>query len=113
MTTRLHSRGGIHIESPQRWIGGDVNNPANGMIRWDQNSQCLKIFTGTVWVDYVQDYELSVHPDFEMIVNWAREKMDEEAQLKSKMQKHPALKDAYDKFKMLEALTTDDNNKNF
>jgi hypothetical protein len=111
MTTRIHSQGWIQINSPQRWIGGDVNNPAAGMVRWDQNSQCLKIYTGSTWVDYVQDYELSVDSDFEMIVKWVKSKIQEELKLKEKIAQHPALDDAYNKFKTLEALVTDVHNQ--
>lgn len=105
----MTSNGGIQIESPPRWIGGKKDNPATGMVRWDIDKQCLQVYTGDMWADYVQDFELTVHPEFQSIVEWARAKMIEEEDLKKKLEKYPGLKDAWEQFKTLEALAHEED----
>ena len=37
-------------------------------------------------------------------IRWTLEKMSEERNLKDRMEKHPALKDAYEKFQLMDIL---------
>ena len=38
-------------------------------------------------------------------MEWARNKMQEERRLQERMKQYPALQDAYDKFRVIDALT--------
>lgn len=109
MTVRLTARAGLELKEAQRWIGGEKDNPAAGMVRWDINKQCLQVYTGSTWADYFQDYELTVTPDFNVIANWVRNKMREEEDLKKKLEKYPGLRDAWEQFKTLEALAHEED----
>ena len=75
-----------------------------GQVRYNPNNQQMEVFDGNIWQAISQGATVGLSSDADDAIRWAREKMQEERDLKTKLEKHPALKDAYDKFKMMEAL---------
>ena len=75
-----------------------------GQVRYNPNNQQLEVFDGNMWQAISSGVTVGLSSDADDAIRWAREKMQEERDLKIKLEKHPALKDAYDKFKMVEAL---------
>jgi hypothetical protein len=97
-----------------------VSNPANppiynngqqsaGMIRYNTSMHRTEVYDGTSWQMLGMDGGIGLSPDAEMAISWAKEKMQEEKLLKAKMEKYPALKDAYEQFKIIEALVNEDD----
>lgn len=83
----------------------------SGQVRYNSQAGGMEIFDGTAWQrigDSIAQVGLS--PEADRILDWAQRKMDEEAELKSRMERHPGLKDAYEKFKIMDALTHEDDN---
>lgn len=53
---------------------------------------------------------VTLTPEAEELLDWARQKRQEEVNLKMRMEEHPGLKDAYEKFKIMDALTLEEEN---
>jgi hypothetical protein len=45
------------------------------------------------------------------ILTWAEKKMREDLELEKRMEQHPGLRDAYEKFKVMDVLTQENDNK--
>lgn len=80
-----------------------------GQVRYSSQGGSMEIFDGSSWQrigDSIAQVGLS--PEAERILDWAYKKMQEEEELKVRMQKHPGLKEAWEKFKIMDALTIED-----
>jgi hypothetical protein len=84
-----------------------------GQVRYSTNSQCLEIFDGTTWKQwYANATNVGLSPEAENIIDWAKQKMIKEQQLQSLMEKHPGLKDAYEKLEIMKVLVTEQEKQN-
>ncbi len=80
-----------------------------GQIRYSTTSSSMEIFDGSVWQAIGNSIsQVGLTNEAEQILDWARDKMREELDLKKRMEKHPGLKDAYEKFKIMDALTLEE-----
>jgi hypothetical protein len=80
-----------------------------GQVRYNPTGQCLEIFDGNMWVMWSTGMaNVGLTPEAERILDWAQQKMFEELELKARMEKHPGLKDAYEAFKIMDALTLEE-----
>ncbi len=90
------------------WAAGQSPGPQSfvGQVRYNTSNQCMEIFDGNTW-QMVGNSVASVGltPEAERILDWAQKKMLEEQDLEARMKKHPGLKDAYERFKVMDALT--------
>jgi hypothetical protein len=75
-----------------------------GEMRYNTNTQQMEVYDGSNWISISQTATVGLSLDAEEAIRWAREKMVEEAELKTKIEKYPTLKSAYEQFKMIEAL---------
>jgi hypothetical protein len=107
------------INSSSRYItvsGGSNSGPyispgsaGAGMMRWNPNMNQIEINDGNSWLTLSTSYAtVEMTPEAESLLDWARQKRDEEAKLQAMMEKYPALKKAKDQFDMLLNLTKDD-----
>ena len=96
--------------------GGAGSNPyispgavGAGMLRWNPNMNCMEVSDGNTWKTLSMDYaSVSLTPDAESLLDWARQKRDEEYKLEAMMAKYPALKKAKENFDILLNLVKDD-----
>lgn len=87
------------------------NGPSNftGQLRYNTTNQCMEVFDGNNWqMMGTSIASVGLTPEAERILDWARDKMNEEAMLKIRMEKHPGLKDAWEKFKIMDVLTLEE-----
>ena len=85
---------------PSTYIGGmNVGN-----VRYNTTNQSMEVYDGSSWQVVSMGATVGLSYEADNAIRWAQQKMKEEAELKEKLEKHPALKDVYDKFKMMEAL---------
>lgn len=83
-----------------------------GQVRYNTSNQCLEVFDGNMWHQWSSSMaNIGLTPDAERILDWAQKKMFEEAELKTRMERHPGLKDAFEKFKIMDALTLEEEDK--
>jgi len=92
--------------------GGSTNGPQGftGQIRYSPTNSCMEVFEGSSWqMMQTTMTNVGLSPDAELAIDWARKKMLEEMDLKARMEKHPGLKDAYEKFQIMDALTLEED----
>ena len=89
------------------YVNQNIANPVQGMIRvWGNDMQ---VFDGSNWMNITTSYaSVGLSSEAEEILDWARKKRQEEVNLKMRMSEHPGLKDAYEKFKIMDALTLEE-----
>ena len=80
-----------------------------GQVRWNSTNSCIEIFNGSSWSPYPSNHvSLKLTERATSAIAWAEMKMFEEQQLKERMEKHPGLRDAYEKFKIMDILCSED-----
>ena len=80
------------------------NGQSAGNMRFNTTTQQMEVFDGNVWINISQNVLIGLSYTGEEAIRWTQEKMREERELKEKLEKYPTLKDAYEQFKMIEAL---------
>jgi hypothetical protein len=76
-----------------------------GQLRWNPNMNEMEVNDGIVWRSLgANDTSISLTNDAQDALTWAITKMQEERELKERMQRHPGLQDTWEKFKIMEAL---------
>jgi len=80
-----------------------------GQLRYNTNTQNMEVFDGNMWQTWTSNSAtVTLTPEAEALLDWAREKRQEEVNLKMRMEEHPGLKDAYEKFKIMDILTLEE-----
>jgi hypothetical protein len=80
-----------------------------GEMRYNTNTQHMEVYDGTNWISISQTPTVSLSYEAEEAIRWAERKMQDERDLEERMAKHPGLKDAYEKFQMMDILTKEEN----
>lgn len=71
-----------------------------GDMRYDLDSQCIKVFDGSSWQSIVGSMAtVELTYEAESLLNWARQKKDEEMVLEKLAQEHPTIKDLVEQIK--------------
>jgi len=80
-----------------------------GQVRYNPGSQNMEIFDGNGWQMVGSSVaSVGLTAEAEAIIDWAREKRNEELDLMERMKKHPGLRSAYEQFKIMDALTLEE-----
>lgn len=79
-----------------------------GNIRYNPANQSMEVYDGLIWQVMNSGATVGLSWDADNAIRWAIEKQKAEADLKERMEKHPGLKDAYEKFQILDILTKED-----
>jgi hypothetical protein len=91
------------------FVNANINNPMTGMIRIHGTD--MQVFDGSGWLSMSTSYAtVALSPTTEEAINWVKYKMLEEKNLHERMERHPGLKDAYEKFRIMDVLTLEENN---
>jgi hypothetical protein len=85
-----------------------MNNVSAGMVRYNGLTKNFEVYDGTTWIT-VQSSVASVGLTTEAVglLEWAREKRNDEARLKALADKHPGIKDLKEKLDIMVALVKD------
>lgn len=84
-----------------------------GAMRYGVTSNTIEYYNGQMWVSMpVSNISVSVTDETKQVLHWAQKKMIEENELLARLEKYPALKAAFDQFKILDALTIEESNNN-
>jgi hypothetical protein len=89
------------------YVNQNNSNPIQGMIRvWGNDMQ---VFDGSSWLSMSTSYAtVALSPTTEEVIDWARRKMQEEKDMHERMKKHPGLKQAWEQFQIMDALTMEE-----
>jgi hypothetical protein len=80
------------------YITPNVNNPMQGMVR--VNNSELEVFNGMSWQILNTSYAMvSLDPDAQTVIEWARQKRDEERERERLAETNPAIKDLLNQLK--------------
>ena len=78
---------------PLPYVNANPNNPLQGMMR--VNGSNIEVYDGHGWIVVSAGYpSVSLTGEAESILQWARNKIAEEAKMKELMKKYPALEKA-------------------
>ena len=78
-----------------------------GQMRWNPNTQNTEVYDGNSWISMPSNYPMiQMMPDAERAIDWAIRKEREDRELLALCEKHPGLKEAYEKFLVMQALVT-------
>jgi hypothetical protein len=89
------------------FVNTNTNNPMQGMIRISGSD--MQVFDGNNWMTLSTSYAtVALAPTTEEAIDWAKRKMQEEKDLHDRMIRHPGLKDAFETFKIMDALTLEE-----
>lgn len=81
------------------------NGQSAGNMRFNTMTQQMEVFDGSTWINISQNVTMGMTWTAEEAIRWAQEKMEEERALKERMERHPGLKDAYEKFQIMDILS--------
>ncbi len=82
-----------------------------GQLRFNSSMGGLEVFDGSMWQRMDSTVaQINLSPEAEHLLDWVKQKILEEVELQSRMQSHPGLKDAYERFKIMDALTLKETN---
>ena len=84
----------------------NMSNPSAGMVRYNGNN--MEVYDGHVWISMGSHNTIQLDSRAQEVLHWAEQKMQEEANLKRRLDQHPGLKDAYERFKVMDALTLEE-----
>ena len=78
-----------------------------GQMRWNPNNQQIEVYDGTSWLQMPYSYtSVGLTGTAENAIDWAIQKQQEERELLTLCEKHPGLKETYEKFLVMKALVT-------
>jgi hypothetical protein len=76
-----------------------------GMIRWNPNMNCMEVNDGSMWKQFSTSFPtVSLTPEAESILDWAKQKQAEEYRLDELCKKYPGLSKARDNFETFKRL---------
>ena len=99
--------------SASTYVNGYSGLQGVGNMRYNTTNQNMEVFDGSTWVTLNMGYaSVGLTGEAEVLLDWAKQKRDEEFKLKSLMEKHPGLKEAYERLEIMKALTLEEENRN-
>jgi hypothetical protein len=83
-----------------------------GMLRWNPNINCMEVNDGNMWKTIETNYaSVGLTPEAESLLDWARQKRQEEQTMSKMMEKYPALKKARDNYDLIWNIVKDEQHK--
>ena len=71
------------------------NNSVSGTVKYDGQTQSFMVYDGTMWQSLPSSYPLiEMSPDVHELLQWAKQKRDQEYKIKDLMLQYPTLADA-------------------
>ena len=80
----------------------------SGQLRYGANGQTIEVFDGNTWQTLNSSVaQVGLDPLAEEALDWVRKKMQEEKDMYERMKRHPGLKEAYERFRIMDTLTAE------
>ena len=111
MITSLTGSAGIMVTGGSSPPYINMQQASAGMVRYSGSSRLMEVYDGTVWLQIGSHPTIQLDSHVQEILHWAEKKMREELELEKRMEQHPGLRDAYEKFKVMDVLTQENDNK--
>lgn len=82
-----------------------------GMVRWNSNMNCMEVNDGMSWKQMSMNYaNVELTPDAIAVLDWAKQKMEEEKHLDELCKKYPGLERARSNFETFKRLVEQGEN---
>ena len=116
MIKHIHPRGRYMMV-----IGGNSGTYVNayggaqgvGNLRYNTSNQQMEVYDGNNWTMLnMPDATVGLNDEAESLLDWAKQKRDDEIVMQSLMAKHPGLKEAYERLEIMKALTLQEEKQN-
>ena len=76
-----------------------------GQLRWNTNTNEMEVNDGVSWRSLgAINTTVSLTADAQQALTWAIQKMQEEQELKQRMERYPGLRDTHEQFRIMNAL---------
>ena len=76
------------------YIGNYSNGPGVGNMRYNPNSQNIEVYDGNTWIILSAHHSnISLTPDAVSLLEWARQKRDQEREIERLAETSPVIKD--------------------
>ena len=82
-----------------------------GMTRYNTSTQNLEVYDGNAWQTLSGSSEIGLSDEAVRTLEWARKKMAEELTLEQMMEKHPGLKESWERFEIMKRLCIENEEK--
>jgi hypothetical protein len=81
-----------------------------GQLRWNTNTNEMEVNDGVSWRSLnANNTSIALTTEAQDALSWAMTKMQQERELNARMQRHPGLRDTWEKFKIMEALCQEED----
>lgn len=91
------------------YVNGYSGAQGVGNMRFNTSNQNMEVFDGNSWIQLNMGHaSVGLTIEAEALLDWARTKRDEEFKLKELIEKHPGLKEAYERLEIMKALTLEE-----
>lgn len=81
-----------------------------GHVRWNPNMNEMEVNDGITWRSLcANNTSISLTTDAQDALTWAITRMKQDRDLEERMQRHPGLRDTWEKFKIMEALCQEED----
>lgn len=116
MIKHIHARGRYMMViggSSGTYVNAYSGSQGVGNLRFNTTNQQMEVYDGTTWIIMnTPDATIGLNDEAESLLDWAREKRNEEMALKERMKTHPGLQEAYERLEIMKALTLEQEKKN-
>lgn len=76
-----------------------------GQVRYNTNSNNMEVWDGMCWKEINNNYaSIGLTSEAETLLDWARDKRNEDARFKALMELHPGIRDLKEKLDVMVAL---------
>lgn len=76
-----------------------------GQVRYNTNSNIMEVWDGVTWKEISNNYvSIGLTSEAEMLLDWARDKRNEDIEFKALMELHPGVRDLKEKLDLMISL---------
>jgi hypothetical protein len=116
MIKHIHARGRymqIMGGSASTYVNANPGAQGVGNLRFNTSNQQMEVYDGSSWQELNMPHAtVGLSDEAESLLDWAREKRYDEMVFKTLMEKHPGLKEAYERLEIMKALTLQEEKQN-
>ena len=115
MINNIYSNGRyiqVHSGSASTYTNSYAGALGVGNLRFSITNQCIEVYDGTTWIRLnMPDAHIGLNSEAESLLDWAKQKRDDEQLMQTLMAKHPGLKEAYERLEIMKVLCLEEENK--
>jgi len=116
MIKHIHPRGRYMMViggSGGTYVNAYSGSQGVGNLRFNTTNQQMEVYDGTAWTLLnTPNATIGLNDEAESLLDWARERREEERAFKESMKHHLGLQEAYERLEIMKALTLEQDKQN-